>query len=137
MVPLPPSKLKIFVPVVSSDQTEQFVDSTESTCGVRGLRSVSDIREGMNLVLHDVGTWNVNTTALHSAKVSLHSDNGCSYNKGDSVAVERCTCSARCRLSRVLSCYHNVVELTQSLSCRFSGIAYNVERHAQRSTCCI
>lgn len=35
------------------------------------LRSVTDIRVGMKLILHEMGVWNVNTSALHSAKVSL------------------------------------------------------------------
>jgi hypothetical protein len=41
-----------------------------------GLVNVSRIEEGATLVLHDVGVWNVNTTALHGAKVTLNDDDG-------------------------------------------------------------
>jgi hypothetical protein len=41
-------------------------------CNGSYLRSVTDIRVGMNLIMHDTGVWNVNTTTLHNAKVSLN-----------------------------------------------------------------
>lgn len=40
-----------------------------STSTVRG--SISHVQEGMQLVLHCFGVWNVNTTAFHGSKVML------------------------------------------------------------------
>lgn len=52
--------VEIYVPPVSNEGGYE-------SC----LRSVTDIRVGMKLILHEMGVWNVNTTTLHSTKVSL------------------------------------------------------------------
>jgi hypothetical protein len=36
-----------------------------------GSQDTRDIQEGTQLVLNDVGVWNVNTTALHHARVTI------------------------------------------------------------------
>jgi hypothetical protein len=39
--------------------------------GLSGSYNTRDIKEGTELVLHDVGVWNVTTTALHRARVTI------------------------------------------------------------------
>lgn len=72
--------LQIFVPGSVDKQLESSRNSVDR------LRTVRDICEGMSLVLHDVGTWNVNTTAFHGAKVCLDGDTIHHGGKGCDVA---------------------------------------------------
>jgi hypothetical protein len=64
--------IKIFGPVVSGGDNKSY------------LRCVYDIRVGTKLVLHDTGSWNVNTTALHFATVSLDKDSIGGTDRSDS-----------------------------------------------------
>ena len=67
--------------VIGLRDVKLFVSGeTGSATMGHGLRSVSDIREGMKLVIHDAGVWNVKTTALHCAKVSLDNNRGGNNN---------------------------------------------------------
>lgn len=60
----------------------------------RGLRNVRDICEGMSLIFHDMGVWNVNTTAFHNASVSLYNDSDRSGGKCQSTMPPACNVSS-------------------------------------------
>lgn len=49
------------------------LDSSHGPAGgaMRGSQDTRDIQEGTQLMLNDVGVWNVNTTALHHARVTI------------------------------------------------------------------
>ena len=70
--------VKIYVPPVSNE------GGYESS-----LRSVTDIRVGMKLILHEMGVWNVNTTALHSAKVSLERKSAIGLDLGEEPEITK------------------------------------------------
>jgi hypothetical protein len=56
--------VKIFVP-------ESHLSQGPASGLLCGSRDTREIEEGTQLVLNDVGVWNVNTTALHHARVTI------------------------------------------------------------------
>ena len=49
------------------------------------LQTMRDIHEGMPLALHDIGVWNVNTTAFHGGTVCLDAGRVSSSDKNHSI----------------------------------------------------